>query len=203
MNQPNEYDDFFNEALSGGGGGPTHKFREIGQTVLGEIVSMKRQQQTNFTDGKPKFDAKNQPQMEIVMVLQTELRDWQDVTDKAKLDKETGQVRPADQDTGLRAVYVKNQMARALGTAALPGRPAVGGQVWLKYVSDRDIGKGNPLPEFEARYKAPADTANDDVFGGSPSTPPAAPQSAPTPEPAKDPWASTSSSPAASEEPPF
>lgn len=202
MNQPNEYDDFFGEALKGGGGGPTHKFREIGQTVLGEIVSMKRQQQTNFTDGKPKFNVKNEPMYEIVMVLQTELRDWADVTDKAKLDKETGQVRPTSEDTGLRAVYVKNQMARALGTAAAPGRPAVGGQVWLRYADNEDIGKGNPLPVFEARYKAPENKANDDVFGGSPSTPPAAAPSAPATPPA-DPWASTSSSPAVSEEPPF
>lgn len=199
MTNENEYDDFFGEALKSGGGGPTHKFREIGQTVLGEIVSMKRQQQTDFVTSKPKTNVKGEPQMEIVMVLQTELRDWADVTDKAKLDKETGALRPTSEDTGLRAVYVKNQMARAVGTAALPGRPAVGGQLWLKYVDEEDIGKGNPLPVFEAKYKAPepADT-NADVFGAKPATNPTPAASAPP----ADPWAAAGPAPS-SEEPPF
>jgi hypothetical protein len=201
VTQNDEYDDFFGQALAGGGGGgPTHKFHTVGQTVLGEIVSMKRQQQTNFTDGKPKFNVKGEPMMEVVLVLQTELRDWQDVTDKAKLDKETKAPRPTSEDTGLRAVYVKNQMARALGAAALPtapdgkGRPAVGGQVWLKYVDNEDIGKGNPLPIFEAKYKAPAapDT-NADVFGAAPTAA----------EQPKDPWATTPAPANSSGEPPF
>lgn len=138
------------------------KFPTIGTVVTGTIIETpKITQQTDFKDGSLKYYSNGDPMQQLVVRLETELRDNPD-------------------DDGVRALYVKGQMKNAVRDAVKEsGAPGlqVGGKLSVRYARDGEaVGTVAPK-EYEARY-FPADQAAADSFLGTPE---------PEPAPA-DPW---------------
>ena len=89
-----------NDFLFGGGGGAA-KFEEVGDTVEGEITDVKVTQQTSMEDNTPLTWPDGSPRKQLVITLQTDLRD-------------------NDDDDGIRRVYAKGgnyEAASGTGTS--------------------------------------------------------------------------------------
>ena len=86
-----------------GSGTKSAAFPTIGTEVTGTVASEpKVQQQTDFKTGAPKTFANGDPMQQIVVQLQTDQRD------------------PAvDDDDGVRALYIKSQMLKAIREAVV------------------------------------------------------------------------------------
>jgi Holliday junction resolvase RusA-like endonuclease len=111
-------DDGVNDLLTGSGIA-TAKFSTIGTLHKGTIVAAKKRQQTEMGTGKPLTFDDGQPRMEVLIDLQTDERD------------------PAvEDDDGLRRVYARGQMLKAIGEACRKAGAArgieVGGQLALQ-----------------------------------------------------------------------
>lgn len=86
-----------------GGSGKSFEFANIGDTVAGVIVEMKKTQQTDFQTGAPQFWNDGSPKMMLRISLQTELRDSED-------------------DEGIRNVYLRGgnfTASKGKGTSSL------------------------------------------------------------------------------------
>lgn len=208
MTQETTADNFFDGV--GGGGAPSYKFDGVNSGVRGLIVDQFLTTVTNM-DNTVKTYEDGRPIPQLNVTLKTELRNWQGVT-KVPTDPESQQEKPASEDEGLRRVYIKFDMRRAVAVALQAAKEKslrTGGELAIKVTGYKETGKGNPMPLYEARYKAPA--ASDGFFeGGQPA------QAAPAQTQAQDPWATsvqpqqqaapatTASSPAVvNDEPPF
>lgn len=212
--------DFF-DGIGGGGGAPGAILKTVGDFVQGEIVEMFKREYIPFGKTEPEKREDGSPKQQLVIILQTEHRNWQNVTKVPLVDPkdESKGPKPPSEDDGKRAIYVpeqKNiQFAIADAVVAARAKPVVGGTLGVKVVELRDTGKGNPLKVHKAIYSPPS--ASDAFFGGAPAAAPApeaapaapaapapaAPAAAPAPAaPAsQDPWAT--SAPATSGAPPF
>jgi hypothetical protein len=146
-----------NDLLMGGGiKSAAFPDQQYGHTVAGTIVRPPQvRQQTDFDTGKPKFFDNGDPMMQIVVQVQTDLRD------------------PGDSsDDGVRAFYLRGQMqaavreaVRAVGAKGLE----VGGFLAVRYVKDEpnSRGRGKDKKVYAAKYTAPADqSANDALMAG-------------------------------------
>lgn len=160
-----------------GGGGSSAKFDQPGDTVAGTITSTEVREQTDIQTGKPLTWDNGDPRMQLVVSLQTDLRDDND-------------------DDGVRAVYVKgskkpgskslHDAVRAAVQSAGAKGLEVGGTLSVSYVGDEPSQtRGfSPRKLYEARYAAPDKAAQ---TGGFLGTAPA--QQAPAGGQAGDPWA--------------
>lgn len=129
-------------------GVPSFKFKQIGSTVKGQIISLDMQQQNDFESGAPLWwdEAKTQPRMQLRIVLQTDEHDEE-----------------ISNDDGRRAIYVKGQLQQAVRDAikkAGADKIEEGGMLAVKYVADgKPPKKGlNPPKEYVAQYEPPAVT---------------------------------------------
>lgn len=190
-----EFDDFFSGGVKGEPGfdwGRATNQQDpgkaaLGASVAGTIVEMVRMQQTDMATKQPKFYPSGEPMMQVAVTLQTELRGWQGIMPaQIPLDPSTGQPKHPQQDLGLRRIYVKNDMRRAVNEACakVGQKPRKGGKLAVKLNGFEDRGKGNPLPLYEAVYvPAPEPDAAGDFFQTPPQAPapqqPVAPQYAP------------------------
>lgn len=217
----------FFDQTGGGTGAPSAKLKDMDDFAMGEIVDQFMVEATDYSTKKPKVDSKTGATiMQLVIVLQTESRNWENVAKvplKDKDDKASGPKDPSEDD-GKRAVYVEpwTNIHAAIGKAVIDGTgekgPVLnGGTLGVKIVELRDTGKGNPLKVHAARYTAPVAAAPSDAFFNetAPSAPaaepaqPAAPAVTPAAEPAAaapatppaDPWGTPA--PAAGGKPPF
>lgn len=211
--------DFFDNI--GGSGAPTAQLSGTGDFVHGEVVEMFKKDYVPFGKTEPEADEREEDgkRKQLVIILQTSLRNWQGIKKIPKVDHTdpNSAEKPPSEDDGRRAVYVPNRsnIQYAVGKAvqAAGAKFEVGGTLGVRVVNLKDTGKGNPLKEHEAKYTGkPAPTA-DGFFGDAPaaSAPAAAPAPAAQPAPApaaapaapaaQDPWA-TPGAPA-SEPPPF
>lgn len=131
-----------------GGGVKSAAFTTPGTMVGGPILREPRvTQQTDFDTGKPKFYDDGNPMMQIVVQVQTDLRD----------DTE---------DDGVRAFYIKGQMRQAVADAVRAAKAKgleVGGDLRVKYDHDEpnSRGRGNDKKVYAAKYAAPAGQANE------------------------------------------
>ena len=209
-------DSFFDDSVRSGA--PSIKLSVINDGVLGEIVDQFMVDKKKFGSDEIEKDTKTgQPIQQLVVILQTSLRNWERVA-KVPLvdpsDKSKGE-KPASEDDGKRAVYIApyTNAHAAVGRAtakANGGRPTGlrnGAKFGLKVVDLVDTNKGNPKKVFEAFYEPPA--AGADFFGEAKTAAPAEQKSTPTPSDLgqSDPWAvggsSTGASTERTEEPPF
>jgi hypothetical protein len=184
---PRSVDDFFDGV--GETGAPSFKFTGVNSGIKGTVVDQYATVVTepgkNGQPGKVKTYADGQPIPQLNVTLQTALRDWKGVN-KVPTD-EDGNPLPAGEDTGLRRIYVKYQMRKAVGAAvkANPGCKglATGGTLAVKQTGEQDTGQVNPLPIYEARYAPPVAEQHDEFWGddSTPAQPTAQPaaQSAP------------------------
>jgi hypothetical protein len=208
-------EDFFDGV--GGGGAPGFKFGPVGSGIRGTVVEQYRTT-VRDTSGTVKTYSDGRPIPQLNVTLQTDLREWAGCA-KVPVDPETQQPKPASEDDGLRRVFVKYDMRRAIGVALqAAGRKYLetGGQLAIKHSGDKPTGQPNPLPLYEARYKPPTESegffaegqqapAQQDPFAtAAPATPPpAAPATPPPAAPVaqQDPFAASPPAPPAAGDP--
>lgn len=146
-----------------GGGIPAAQFDTIGTTVTGAISALPEViQQTDPKDGSLKFWDDGKPRMQLVVTVQTDLRD-PEIAD----------------DDGLRKFYVKaklqdavRQAVRASGARGLE----IGGTLAITYTGDGEQKNRafNPPKLYSARYTAPAQAAANDFLNGGQQAAPGA-----------------------------
>lgn len=207
-------DGFFDAV--GGSGAPSAALKQVGDMVYGTIVSQTVVDAKKFGTDEVERDAKTgEPIKQLMVVLQTDLRNWAGVSKIPFIDKDDqskGQ-KPASEDDGTRAVYLKQwtNAQAAVGEAVIKatgkkGPLRDGGKLGIKVIELKDTGKGNPLKIHQAHYEPPAaeagffdqtasqPAASAPAAAPAPAAQPAAPATpAPTPapaaQPAGDPWA--------------
>lgn len=136
-----------------GGGKPTFKFSNVGDTVVGTLVACEKNQQTE-PDGTLKWfdEAKTKPLQQLVMTLQTDLRD-----------------SAIDNDDGQRRIFVKGAMREAVAAAVKKaGAPlADGGKLAVRHTGTKpaEIRGHSATKLYEAMYEPPPKVAEDvDTF---------------------------------------
>lgn len=165
-----------------GGGGKSASFPTIGASVTGTIAATPQVRQQTDMSGNPLHWENGDPRLQLVVALQTELREDPD-------------------DDGIRNLYVKgskdpkSQSLHAAVAAAVQKSGAkgleLGGRLTVTYVGDGVAStRGfNPPKKYEARYERPdASAASGDFLGTAqvtqqPSEAPAQQQASETPGP--------------------
>lgn len=133
-----------------GGGIPAAKFLNVGDQIVGFVGDQEMRQQSDYKTKELMVWPDGNPRMQLVLTLITEDR----------IDED---------DDGFRKVYVKNQMAQALGFAirqAGAKQLEDGGKVLIKYESNGEAAPGmNPPKVYKVRYQLPlvSETAPDGV----------------------------------------
>lgn len=214
-------EDFFDNI--GGTGAVTAKLQDIDDFVVGVIESQRVVDYVPFGKKDPEVLDDGKVRKQLVVILATELRNWQGVKEAPLIDRDDpGKGRkPADQDDGRRAVYVpqyknihyavKDAVVASGAYNGKNGPLRDGAKFGVKVVDLEDTGQGNPKKVHKALYEAPAASA--EFFGGNQEQAAQEPQhqappvaTPPTPEtgppavtPKVDPW--TGSAPA--DKPPF
>ena len=128
-------------ALIMGSGARSAVFHNHGDQVWGTIISAEVRQQTDFDSGSPLFWDDGKPRLQVAIILLTE----------EQVD---------DDDDGLRAVYAKGQMLKAIRSAVVKvGKRGIeeGGKLVIRYVSDADPKrKGmSGAKQYFAKYEPP------------------------------------------------
>lgn len=173
------------EAFLLGGGGKSAKFDTPGATITGTITQPPEvRQQTDMETGKPQTWDNGDPKLQLVVQLQTTLREDGD-------------------DDGIRNLYVKGSRDPASGSmhaaiaiavqAADAKGLAVGGTLAIRYVGDGVASrKGFNAPKRYAAKYTPPDTSADwfsDTNSQASNGNQAGPQRSAPPQ--TDPWEST------------
>lgn len=211
--------DFF-DGIGGGSGAPSAHLKNLNDTVAGEIVDMYKRDFIPFGKKEPEKREDGTTKQQLVIVLQTTHRNWENVSKVPDVDQNdpTKGQKPPSEDDGKRAVYVpeNKDIAFAIGRAAseAKARPAVGGQLAVKIFDMKDTEFGNQQKKHVARYTPPSAAgaffAETQAAPAQQATPPAPVEQAqpaqqqaqqaapaqPSPAPAADPWA-TPAAPAA------
>ena len=169
MTQPYE-DDADDFLLNAGQKGPkAATFPSVGSVVEGYVLERpKKTEQRDIATGEvKKFPNSGDPMMQVLIKLQTELRD-----------------PDSPDDDGRRTLYAKNRMTNAIGEAMRAAgvkRLEVGG--YLQVGRAKDIPASTrgyqPTKDYVAKYTPPAVAAADDMF--SSAAPAATPQFGPGP----------------------
>ena len=203
MSNNDGVDDFFDNI--GGAGAPSIKLSAVNDGVLGTIETQFKTEAKEFgTDNIKKDKKTGEPIMQLVVILQTDLRDWARVAKVPRVDKDdrNSPEKPGSEDDGRRAVYIEpwTNLHAAVGKAIVDGTGSKGplrdgGKLGIKITDLKDTGKGNPLKVFSAVYEPPA-ASGGDFFGesktqggsgdASASTPAASVPAAAAPQ--QDPW---------------
>lgn len=197
--------DFF-DGVGDAVGAPTAVLSNPGDWVRGQILAMSQRDYIPFGKKEPAKHEKGpkagQVIQQLAIVLQTENRNWANVTKIPRVDyadPNSPEKSPAEDD-GKRAVYVpenKNiQFAIGRAVAATKSKFEVGGVLAVKITELKENDTANPTKIHEARYEPKAD----DFFAGT-STPAASTPAASTPAPEATPAPAADPAPAASEDP--
>jgi hypothetical protein len=137
-----------------GNGAKAFPFENMGDTVTGQIVEMKKQQQTDLDTGEPQFWKNGDPKMMLRITLQTDASD-------------------SSEDEGLRAIYLRGGNPTAVkgkGTSSLVAVKEavkksgatdgiqVGGTLTLQYAGEGEKPNRafNAPKLYVASYKPPA-----------------------------------------------
>ena len=162
------------ESFLMGGGAASARFDQPGDTITGTISEAPEvRQQTDIATGEPVFWPSGDPKMQLVVTLQTTLRDEGD-------------------DDGKRRIYVKGKSLTEAIREAVKKTGArgleVGGTLTVTYTGDGTATQRgfNPPKLYSATYGRPDTTAQSgDFLGVAPTAAPAqaipvAPAAAPT-----------------------
>lgn len=179
MSDETTTDGFLDDGVREGAAGA--RFDSVGDSVLGEVVDKYMVDYVPFGKKDPEIDERTgKPVQQLVVVLQTETRNYEDHP-KAKIPKDQdGNPRPAEQDNGRRAIYLRKgtniysalakAVAGALPSGEKPGQhPKVGGKIGMQFFEDEDTGKGNNLKKFRGKYVPPAANSEADDFFDAPA----------------------------------
>jgi hypothetical protein len=145
-------DDFF-----AGGGAPALSWKNvpIGTTYRGKIIDQTVEDQTD-DDGAVRTFASGDPMKQLVLTIQTDLRNGDGMSEQAK-----GRLDSPASDDGLRRLYVKGYMTKAVKEAVRKAgerSTKVGGTIAVRYVEDgqRTSATKNPPKLYKAKYEAPS-----------------------------------------------
>jgi hypothetical protein len=124
-----------------GTGGRSAKFEKEGDIVVGFIQHTEVRQQIDLDTSKPAFWDDGNPKMQLVVTLETELRE-------------------DDDDDGLRNLYVRGQLQKAVADAVRRAGArglAPGGKLGVKWVSTAEPKKRghNGAKQYTAKYEPP------------------------------------------------
>lgn len=128
----------------GGGGVPSGKFSTPGDVVGGAIaIEPEQRQQTDYKTGEGLTWKDGSPRMQLVVTVQTDLRDPE-----------------VEDDDGKRRLFVKGEMRKAVQKAVIAAGARgldVGGELHVTYTGDGEK-KGNldPPKLYSATYAKPA-----------------------------------------------
>lgn len=130
-----------------GSGGRSAKFENVGDTVVGYIQHTEVRQQTDIKTGAVKTWDNGDPMMQLVVTLETEARD-------------------DDDDDGVRSIYVKGQMQKAVADAVRKAGArglAIGGKLGVKWVSTAEPKQRgfNGAKQYTAKYEPPTQPVGD------------------------------------------
>ncbi len=125
-----------------GAGGKSAVFKSHGDQCWGTVVSSALRQQTDFESGDLKAWPDGNPMMQLQVTLQTEEQDDED-------------------DDGLRNLYIRGQMQKAVSGAVLKSGErgiANGGLLMVRYVSDDEPRRQgmSGAKQYIAKYEAPS-----------------------------------------------
>lgn len=142
-------------AMLAGAGGKAAAFPEVGTVVRGVILAADIRDQTEMGTGEIKTYADGNPMKQLVITLQTALRDADD-----------------EDDDGTRRLYARGAMIAAIRKVT-PDGLRLGGTLAVKYTGNGVAAqKGwNPPKEYRAQYEPPA-VAFDDNVPDDPDGPP-------------------------------
>lgn len=199
----------FFDNTGGGSGAPSIKLSQPSDGVLGEILDQFMAPAYEFGTKIQKKDKKTGEGIEqLVVILQTELRNWDRVARIPVVDPEDRNSPQKDpsEDDGKRAIYIEpfTNLHAAVGKAVVEatgkkGPLLNGGKLGVKVDKLVPTDKGNPRKDHVAIYEPPVASGND--FFGSQNEGQSAPASQPSAPPAaepQDPWGAP-----ASQDPPF
>jgi len=142
--------DEVNAFLAGTTGAPTLSFLTLGVTYEGRIIGAEKQQQRDIKTGLPKTWPDGNPIMQVVITLQTDMRD-------PNVEDDNGQRRLFVGSYGMKQAFQK-----ALKEANVDGI-AAGGTLKIRFSGEGEAsGPGmNPPKEFMVRYTAPVVSMED------------------------------------------
>lgn len=172
-----------NDVLMGGGGAPTAKFANPGDSIRGRIVAPPQAyQERDYVKDKPgggdlKFYPSGDPIMSVYVDVQTDLRD-----------------PSIEEDDGTRRVYIegrylKADVRNAVRAAGAPGLE-VGGTLELTFTHREDPDDKRSRKYWQATYVPAGNAAlmdGDQGVGGQPAAPATPPVSAPAAQPVSAP----------------
>lgn len=143
---------------AGSAGSKGIAWESIGQIVTGTILEHPvSRQQTDMATKKPKFFKSGDPMMQVLIKLQTDLRD------------------PENQDDdGVRTLYAKNLLLKAIGKAMVEAgvkKIEPGGFLKCKFTEKIPSGQPQPYKQFVAQYTPPAVQQASDVFAQAAAQP--------------------------------
>jgi hypothetical protein len=187
-------DDFFDNI--GGTGAPTAWLSEIGHGVIGTIESQRTVDYIPFGKKDPEVLDDGRTRKQLVVILQTDQRNWDGVKEAPWVDRE-------DHSKGLKDAVVASGAKGGLHDGARFG---------VKVVDLEDTNQGNPKKVHKALYEPPA--ASDAFLGNQQQAPaqqaapaaapaPQAAPAAPAPAPSQDPWATPAAPAQSAGGPPF
>jgi hypothetical protein len=146
-----------NSFLMGGGGAATAKFPTPGTVIGGRITEPPTlEQQRDIKSGEKKFWADGDPMMQLVVTVQTDLRD------------------PAfEDDDGKRRIFIKGQMKNAVSDAVRQAGARgleVGGTLHVRYTHDGQAKERgmSPPKQYVAKYETAA-SIELGAWGGAPA----------------------------------
>lgn len=136
------------DAFLMGAGGRSVSFKTVNDQVWGVVMNSQMRQQIDLDSQRPAFWDDGNPKMQLVITLLTEERE-------------------DDEDDGLRKVYVKGQMQKAIGDAVRKAKaPGIrdGGRLLVRYLGDAEPTRRgyNGAKQFFAKYEPPAVTVPSD-----------------------------------------
>lgn len=156
MSENKDSGDYFDGA--GREGAPSAKLKDLKDFIKGTIVDLYEVPNVPFGKTEAVKNDDGSEQMQLVIVLQTDYRNWDKV---AKVPEgEDGSAKPVSEDKGLRAVYVPKftNIYGALGKAikkADAKRCEIGGGFGIVVEDLEEVGKGNKKKVHRAVYTLP------------------------------------------------
>lgn len=140
-----------------GGGGKSAKFENVGDTIKGVICAQpEMRQQTDIKTGLPTTWDDGQPKMQLVVKLQTELRE----------DADDDGVRNLYIAGGFKRMSLQKAVAEAVKAAKAKGLE-VGGTLAVKFTGEEPAStRGfNPAKLYMAKYEPPTAASAAEFLG--------------------------------------
>ena len=146
------------------GGGKSWKPEEIGDKIVGSIISVKRVQQTDFTTGEPLEWSNGDPRMQTVVELQTDLTDSGDDDGVRSIWLKGGKNYEAAEGSGKSGEVALAEAAKAAGVTSIDEHAKL--SVAFTGRSKPTTRGYQPAKLYTMKYEAPkASISTDDLFG--------------------------------------